>query len=284
MNMNATLVPAPAKGITGTTGIIPLIGHPVAQVKSPPVLNAWFEAQAIDAVVVPVDVPPASIAGFFAVVRSWSNCIGVSVTVPHKQAAFAQVDSVTERARVTGAVNAVRRDDDGRLHGDNTDGLAFVAALRAKRVVLENRTCLLVGTGGAGSAIAHALADAGVSTFVLIDIDAQRRTALAQAIVGRHPTVRILEASAPLPAIDVAVNGSTLGMKPNDPLPFDPAILPAHAIVADVVTKVDITPVLAAALALGLAIQTGTEMAAAQLDAQVAWFATHRYARKGNAG
>lgn len=268
-----------AKGITGSTTIIPLIGHPVKQVKSPPVLNAYFDTQDIDAVVVPMDIPPVSIPAFFDMVRNWSNCGGVSVTVPHKQAAFTHVDTVTERARVTGAVNAVRRDSDGRLHGDNTDGLAFVAALEMKGHSVWGRHCLLVGAGGAGSAIAHALADAGVASLVIHDIDAQRRSALMQAIKARHAELPIYEKAETLSQINLAVNGSTLGMKPGDPLPFETAQLPPDAVVADVVTKLDITPVLERARARGLAIQTGAEMAAAQLVMQANWFETDRYLR-----
>ncbi len=226
--------------ISGTTAIIPLIGHPVAQVKSPPVLNAWFAREGIDAVVIPMDLPPASVAAFFELVRSWANCAGVSVTVPHKQAAFAHVDTATDRARLSGAVNAVRRDANGKLHGDNTDGLACVAALEKKGISLRGRNCLLVGAGGAGSAIAHALADAGASSLLIHDIDARRCDALIAAVRARHPDLPIHSGVEPLSRVDFAVNGSTLGMKPGDPLPFDPAKLAKGAVVADVVTRVDI--------------------------------------------
>src|ERR1700730_2809890 len=117
--------------ISGSTACFPLIGHPVEQVKSPPAINAFFAQQGIDAVMFPIDLAPSLVPGFFALVRGWSNCGGVSVTVPHKQAAFACVDEVSDRAKRVGAVTTVRRNAGGRLVGDNTDGMAFVSAVTA---------------------------------------------------------------------------------------------------------------------------------------------------------
>lgn len=265
--------------ITGTTVCFPLIGHPVAQVKSPPVINAFFTAQGIDAVMVPFDVAPALVPAFFDVVRGWANCGGVSVTVPHKQAAFACVDEVSERARAIGAVNSVRRETGGRLVGENTDGLAFVAALRSNGARIAGAQCLLIGAGGAGSAIAHALAEAEAAALTVLDIDTQRRAALAAAIARRYPALRIHEEPGSDVAPSIVVNASTLGMRADDPLPFDLSRLGGETIVADVVTKQTLTPFLHAAQARGFRIQTGEEMAAAQRDVQTAFFAVDRFRR-----
>ncbi len=281
-NNNYASQPSPAKGIAGATSVIPLIGHPVVQVKSPPVLNAYFDETGLDVVMVPMDIPPASVTSFFALVRTWANCAGVSVTVPHKQAAFAAMDSLSERAQAMGAVNTVRRDSDGSLHGDNTDGLAFIAALAQKGFKVEGKRCLVIGAGGAGSAIIDALAYAGAALLAIHDLDGVRRSALAQAIAKRHPHLAVTENIGDLGSFDLAVNASTLGMNTSDPLPFEPAGLPADALVADVVTKVDITPVLERAKSCGLAIQTGAEMAAAQLQMQSEWFQVSRYTRSQN--
>jgi hypothetical protein len=134
--------------VSGTTSCIPLIGHPVAQVRTPQPINRHFADRGIDAIMFPFDLAPARVADFFNTVRGWENCRGVSVTYPHKQAAFAQVDAATERARRVGAVNTIRRESDGRLLGEMTDGLAFVAALRATGAMIEGCRFLLVGEGG----------------------------------------------------------------------------------------------------------------------------------------
>ncbi|WP_193366724.1 shikimate dehydrogenase family protein [Pelagibius marinus] len=253
--------------ISGTTICYPLIGHPVAQVRTPPAINAWFSAQGVDAAMFPADIVPAAVEAFFASLRGWGNCGGCSVTVPHKQAAFHAMDEVTARARQVGAVNIVRRRPDGRLSGDMTDGLAFVAALQTKGIKLKGASVLLAGAGGgAGLAIAAALAEAGVAGLTLLEPDAARRAKAAALLAGTFPALSLAKHEA---GFDLAVNASPLGMRPDDPLPFDPAWLCSGGIVADVVTKPVMTPLLQRAAESGLTIQTGNDMADAQLPFQM---------------
>ena len=80
-------------------------------------------------------------------------------------------------------------------------------------------------------------------------------------------------------AVDVAINASTAGMNADDALPFDPALLRSGAVVADFVTKGDITPLLARARSLGLAFVTGAQIAASQVDLQTSWFQMQRFRR-----
>lgn len=119
----------PVPEITGKTVFIPLIGHPVEQVKSPGPVNAWFSDNDVGAVLIPVDIFPEKVPAFLDAIRGTPNCPGVSVTMPHKQAACAGVDELTERARRAEAVNIIRRNADGTLVGDMVDGDAMVAAL-----------------------------------------------------------------------------------------------------------------------------------------------------------
>ncbi len=256
--------------ITGTTHCIPLIGHPVAQVKTPQPINQHFARQGTDAVMLPMDILPAAVPGFFATLRGWQNCLGVSVTIPHKQAAFANMDRLTPRATIAQAVNIIRREADGTLVGDMTDGLAFVAALQAHGVVISRGPFVLVGAGGAGSAIAAAVADEHPTLLVILDIDPIRAKNLVARLRQQHPALAII---TELPAgcvPQVVANGSPLGMKADDPLPFPLDGLPPQTLLADVVTKPAITPWLALGQSRGHAIQTGDEMALAQLPFQFA--------------
>ena len=110
--------------------MVGLVGHPVVQVKMPGFLNPHFERMGQDAAVVPFDVPSDVLAHYVGLLRHADNFLGTLVTVPHKQAFARLVDGLTDRARALGAVNVVRRDPDGSLHGDHLDGLAFLAASR----------------------------------------------------------------------------------------------------------------------------------------------------------
>src|SRR5262245_43745953 len=159
--------------LSGATRIHLIVGDPVAQTKSPAGLTHEFSARRINAVCIPMQVAPADIDAFFAVAKRVRNVDGIVVTVPHKLAATRHCDVLSERSRALAAVNAMRREPDGRWSGDMTDGVALVAALRAAGCEPDGRRALVVGAGGAGSAVVLALAEAG-ARVVVNDIDAAR--------------------------------------------------------------------------------------------------------------
>ncbi len=256
--------------ITGTTRIYPLIGYPVAQVKTPPLINGYFAGQGIDAVMIPLEIAPQGAQAFFDNLRHWSNCGGCSITIPHKQAAFAAMDTLTARARLSRSVNTVRRDAEGRLHGDMTDGAAFVSALIANGFDPTAKHTAVIGAGGgAGASICEALCAAGVTSLVVVEADGRRRDTIVKALGDNYSDVTLSSRIDDAASLNLLVNATPLGMKPDDPLPFDPADLSADAMVADVVTKPEITALLEAAQARGLSIQTGMDMAQAQLGHQI---------------
>lgn len=257
--------------VTGHTIVVPLIGHPVEQVKSPGPMNRWFDDNDVDAVIVPLDIRPERVAAFFDVMRAMDNCAGCSVTMPHKQAAFIASDQVSDRARWAKAVNTIRRLPSGRLIGDMTDGLAFISALGNKGIEVSGRTALLVGAGGAGTAIAFELAQGGLDTLVVLEIDAMRQRALIKALRDLRPDISVHDHVPEGLRIDIAVNGSPLGMGDGDPLPYPIDLLPDAIIIADAVTKPVMTPWLDAARARGIPIQTGEAMAVAQLPIQLSY-------------
>lgn len=255
--------------ITGATRSLPLIGHPVAQVRSPPGFNRFFERVGFDAVMYAVDVDAAGIDGFFVLLRSWHNCIGCSVTIPHKRAAARLVDTLTDRARRVGSVNIVRREADGRLIGDMTDGVAFCAALAASRFNPHRKRVAIVGAaGGAGAAIADAIADARPAALALVDLNLDRLEALALSLLDKSDEVicsaRIPDGFAP----DLAINATSIGMNAADDLPFDLEALSSVTLVADLVTKPIMTPLLLEAERRGHRIQGGLAMADAQVSPQ----------------
>ena len=267
---------APAALISGSTRCLPLIGHPVDQVRTPPAFNRWFAEHHIDAVIFPIDLAPAMLPAFFAMLRGWGNCIGLSVTMPHKAAALALVDDCTPRARQSGALNIVRREADGRLVGDMVDGLAFVSALRERSIDPAGRHGAVVGAGGAGRAIGHALAEAGMASLAVLDVDGGRQAQLLASLRNSHPQLAVSDRVESADRLDLVVNASPLGMSPNDPLPFAVADLRSGIVVADVVTKPAMTPFLLRALEHGCTIQTGHDMADAQLSFQMEHFGLAR--------
>lgn len=255
--------------VRGTTRICSIVGHPIAQVKSPELFNRAAESAGIDVALVPVDVHPDRLADFVRFQAAWINAPGFVVTVPHKRAIVPLLDGLTERAARLGAVNVVRRSADGRLTGDMVDGLGFIAAARAHGFAAAGKRALVIGTGGAGSAIADSLCAEGVASLALADLDPERVRAMRDVLASGFPDVAFSEGYTDLGGFDLVVNASPAGMNDTGELPVPLAALATlrpGAHVADVVTQPAMTPFLIEAETRGCTIQTGPEMAAGQIE------------------
>jgi shikimate dehydrogenase len=156
-------------------------------------------------------------------------------------------------------VNTLRRNADGSWHGDMLDGLGFVAALRLQGCEPQGQRALLIGAGGAGSAIAHALLEAGVCHLAVHDEDATRRDALL-ARLATMPGCTVDVGGRDPRGYGVVLNASPAGMRAGDALPVDASQLLAAQTVGCVVTQPVVTPLIAAARALGCTTATGGDM------------------------
>jgi shikimate dehydrogenase len=261
MAQDNSFSPSLDAGLSGATRVYFIVGDPIAQVKSPSGVTAALRAAGRDAIVVPAHVAPDDLPGFFAAAARMQNVDGVIITVPHKFSATQYCATLSDEAKFLGAVNTLRRQPDGSWHGGMFDGTGFVAALEDAGCKLNAKRALLVGAGGAGSAIGHALVNAGVASLAVRDNDAARTEALVARLadLGRG-AVSIAASDAGAEDYEVVVNASPMGMRAGDPLPVDVSRLPATAFVGDVVTKPPLTPFIEAARARGCGTVTGTQM------------------------
>ncbi len=124
---------------------------------------------------------------------------------------------------------------------------------------------MLFRSGGAGKAIAYALAEAGVGRLVVANRDAARAEALAAGVRAVFPGLEAGAGPVDPAGFDVVVNATSLGLEPDDPLPFDPAAADAGTVVAEIVMKPERTRLIDAAAARGLPVHLGRHM----LDHQV---------------
>jgi shikimate dehydrogenase len=207
---------------TAATRLFALLGDPVSHSFSPTFQNAALRALGLDAVYVALRCAADDVPGLLRGIARAGG--GGNVTVPHKAVAAATVDRPSDAVVRTGACNAFWLED-GAVHGDNTD----VAGVReAVRALLgrdpAGARVLLLGAGGAASAAVCALADAGAERIVVVNRTVERAEALAERFRG--PGVRIdVAGSADALAgerFDVAINSTSLGLRPADPLPLDP--------------------------------------------------------------
>lgn len=155
-----------------------VIGNPIEQSRSPELHKAFAEKTGISLQyskrLAPIDGFEANIQEFFA-----NGGIGMNVTIPFKEQAFAQCAVLTERATIAKAVNTLWIED-RKLHGDNTDGQGLVDAIHALDWNLENTEILIIGAGGATRGVIYPLVKAGVKKIVI----ANRTLARAEQLVA----------------------------------------------------------------------------------------------------
>ena len=258
--------------ISGKTTLIAHIGWPTESFKAPLVYNPWFEQRGIDAVVVPMGCKAEDYPAFFRALFRLTNVRGALVTMPHKVTTVGLVDAVTPTVEIAGSCNAVLLRPDGTLLGDMFDGTGFVRGLVRKGFAVAGARCLVVGTGGVGSAIAASLAAAGVGSITLCDVDAAAAAALAGRLRKHYGALDARVAGSDPAGFDLVVNGTPLGMKPGDPLPVDVTRLDPRTFVGEVVMKQEITPLLQAARDRGCRYQVGTDMLFEMIPAYLEFF------------
>jgi shikimate dehydrogenase len=245
--------------VTGTTRLYGLLGDPLTTAKSPELLNRLFIEQRADAVCVPFAVKDDDLPAFVTGARALRNLSGVLVTMPHKQRMLAFVDELHPTARQVGALNVIRCDEDGRWVGAIFDGIGCVLGMQWEGNHPANKSVLLVGAGGAGRAIAFAVASAGARTLTISDVDEHRAEDLARSVaVATGCTTR---PGSPDPhGFEIVINATPLGMNAKDAMPVNPERLQPGSVVVDIINAPEPTPLCRAAHARGCRTQGGRPM------------------------
>lgn len=273
--------------ISGNTRVFFILGSPVAQVMAPQLFNPLFKRHGVDAVLVPTEVAPAHLADFVRSAFKASNLGGLWVTIPHKAALLPLLAHCERRGQLAQAVNAVRRHADGTLEGALFDGQGFVAGLAAAGVACAGQRALVVGVGGAGTAIAVSLAEQGVAELWLHGLDPEATRAVAARLTQAFPAVQVQCApSAHVEGSSLVINATPLGLRISDPLPFDPRALSPDCTVVDILMKPLPTPLVLACRARGLKAHMGHDMLLQQVPNYLEYFGYRAIADslRGNGG
>jgi shikimate dehydrogenase len=258
--------------ISGKTKLIALLGYPTEGFKAPMIYNPWFEKKEIDAVVVPMGVTVADYPAVLASLFRLTNLHGALVTMPHKVTTTGLVDELTPTAQIAGACNAILRRPDGKLLGDQFDGTGFVRGVERKGCRLNGARALVLGSGGVGSAIAASLAAAGVGELALFDANDTASRALGERLRHHYPQLVVSTGSNDPAGFGLIVNATPVGMKDDDPMPFDINRVAPTTFVGEVVMKAEYTPLLRAAKDKGCAVQVGTDMLFEMIPAYLEFF------------
>lgn len=266
--------------ITGSTQVFMIIGDPIAQVRAPEVFNHVFREAGVDAVLVPAWIRETDVAAFVYTTFEMQNMGGMLVTIPHKAAVISTLSRCDRLAQVAGAVNAIRRAENGTLDGAFFDGLGFVSGLDHYGIAYRGRRVLIVGSGGSASAIAASLADQGAAHIALFDPVPGKAADLAQRVQAAFGTPVIAAGSSDAAGFDLVINATPLGMKADDPLPFDVGRLESHAAVLDILMKNQPTPLVRAVRSRGQQAEPGFEMLIQQTPYYLEFFGYAELARQ----
>jgi shikimate dehydrogenase len=245
--------------VTAATRVLTLLGDPVAHSASPEIQNAAFAHAGVDGVYVAVRCAADDLSGFMHGLARAGG--GGNVTLPHKEKAASILDVRSEAVRRTGACNTFWGDENGRVHGDNTDVDGFRRALRlfiggnAKGLRV-----LLLGGGGAARATLHGLLEEGADEVLLYNRTQERARAVARRLGGPRtrvvPIFRELEGES----FDLVVNATRLGLDPDDPAPLDLEVLHRAGAAMDLVYGRHTTAFVRSAEAAGVRVTDGLEM------------------------
>jgi shikimate dehydrogenase len=252
--------------ISAKTQTIAIFGHPVGHSLSPAMHNAAFAAKNLDYVYVAHDVHPDQLAAAMSGIRALGYR-GLSVTIPHKIAAMALVDTVDEVAQRIGCINTVICEA-GCLKGYNSDGLGALGALRAAHSDPQGEEVVLVGTGGAARAIAMTLAleapPRRISVLGIVPTELQKLvadlSAIGKTVVdGLELTDQNL--SARLKSARFLLQTTPVGMAPNvDATPVPAELLHRDLVVFDAVYTPRVTRLLRDAKSAQATTVLGLEM------------------------
>ena len=191
---------------------------------------------------------------------------GLNITYPCKQAVIPLLDELSDEARAMGAVNTVVLHD-GRLVGHNTDGMGWTRGFRRALPQADLARVVLLGTGGAGSAIAHAALRLGVAELRLFDRELQRAVALAEELGQRYGEGRVRAVANLAEAMADAtglVHATPTGMAKLPGLPLPAGMLRPDLWVSEIVYFPLETPLLREARARGCPVSDGGGMAVGQ--------------------
>ncbi|OLA96150.1 MAG: shikimate dehydrogenase [Verrucomicrobia bacterium 13_2_20CM_55_10] len=251
-----------------------IFGDPVAHSLSPQMQNAALRACEIDMQYARFHIRTNELRSALLFLRTL-DFVGINVTVPHKIAAFKQVDETDESAARAEAVNTIRVRDE-KLIGSNTDGEGFLRAIRTEfSIDLRDLRVMIIGAGGGtGRAIAWQCALESCERLVLVNRTLEKANALAEQLRPFLSDARVLGPATRLEAvaldesamrvqladIDLIVNATPLGMNPSDPTPVPARLLAPHHIVFDCVYGSSKTALFRAATEVGARGANGFSM------------------------
>ncbi|MFD0692882.1 shikimate dehydrogenase [Paenibacillus sp. GCM10027628] len=239
-----------------------VFGDPIRHSRSPIMLNRAFQETGLNAAYAAFHVSPQGLGDAIRGIRALGYR-GVNVTIPHKVEVMQYLDEIDEGAQVIGAVNTIVNEA-GRLIGYNTDGIGYVRSLKEETgILLQGKTVLLLGAGGAARGVAYALAKEGAACIYIANRTKERAVELAATISAYTKAIGLGldELEGVVDEAELVVNTTSAGMHPGvDELPMSVDLLRPHHLASDLIYNPRITRYLVEAKAKGARIHGGLGM------------------------
>ncbi len=215
-----------------------VVGWPINHSLSPRLHGFWLRKYGIEGEYKAYAVKPHDLENFINTMGD-KEIAGLNLTVPHKESVLSFLDEVDDVAHRIGAVNMVTLRK-GRLYGTNTDSYGFLTNLKenAPTWSAQKGPAVILGAGGAARAVLVSLLDDGISEILLINRTRERAEKLAE--IYNDPRITVCDwhdRAQKLSAASLLVNTTTLGMTGQPSLEIDLSLLPADAVVYDIVYK-----------------------------------------------
>ena len=227
-----------------------VIGHPIAHSKSPIIHKLFAEQTGQEIEYEALDVAPDELQDR---IREFlgDGGHGLNVTVPHKQDVVALLDELTDRARLAGAVNTITQNEDGKLSGDNTDGVGLIADLQTNLgVTIKGSSILILGAGGATRGILPPLLEQKPASMIV----ANRTLEKAQQLVDDFSECGSMSARGfddlEDQSYDIIINATSAGLEGDMP-PFPNSIISPETVCYDLSYSMRETPFVSWAKGLG---------------------------------
>jgi shikimate dehydrogenase len=225
-----------------------VMGWPVMHSRSPLMHNYWMEQQGLAGTYVFFAIKPGELAPALRALHplGFSGC---NLTIPHKLDAMAIVDEVDDVAKKIGAISCVVVRDDGSLFGTNNDWLGFIGNMKQQRPGwrADAGPVAVIGAGGGGRAVCHALVQQGATEIRLVNRTRQKAEAIAAEFGGPIQVLPWEDRHDSLDGVAMAVNVTSQGMVGEPALDLRLDKLAVSTLVAEIIYTPLETPFLAAA-------------------------------------
>lgn len=242
-----------------------IVGWPVTHSLSPVMHNAAFEYLGLDFCYLPFSVKggnfDVAIKGIPAL-----NVTGLNITIPYKESVLPYLSEITKEARLIGAVNTVKVEDE-KLIGYNTDGMGFVSSLTERGYPVKDRSMLILGAGGAAKAVVYQSAAEGAREIIIANRTLDKASLLKRYIETQFPSIKLeaigieyLELKNVISRVDIVVNTTSLGLQKEDPSPLPDGLLHKGLFICDLIYNPPETALIRDARDIGCQYMNGIGM------------------------